>query len=78
VRIAQALNTLRRVFPLTLKPLIQSLHVSVVLNGVTTPVPNDPVTGWQYKADSNSIVFLGTYVPPPGALVKIEYAFTKP
>lgn len=77
VRIAQALNTLRRVFPLTLKPLVQSLHVSVVLNGVTTLVPQDPVTGWQYKADSNSIVFLGTYVPPPGSLVRIDYAFTK-
>ncbi len=77
VRIAQALNTLRRVFPLTLKPLLQTLRVSVVVGGVSTPIVQDPVAGWQYRADSNSVVFLGTYVPPPGALVRIDYAFSK-
>lgn len=73
VQIAQALNTLKRVFPLTLKPVGGSLTVSV--NG--TVIPENPVTGWQYRADTNSVVFLGTYVPPPRAVVRLEYAFVK-
>lgn len=71
--IAQALNTLRRVFPLTLKPLLSSLNVKV--NGAV--VPQDPVNGWQYQMNTNSIVFLGTYIPPPGAILEFEYAFAK-
>lgn len=78
VQIAQALNTLKRVFPLTLKPIVGSIHVSVILNGVSTPVPDDLVNGWQYQADTNSIVFLGTYVPPPGSTIRIDYAFSRP
>lgn len=77
VRIAQALNTLRRVFPLTLKPLLSSLTVTVVEGTSSTVVPNDPVRGWQYRADTNSIVFLGTYIPPPGSTVRVEYAFSR-
>ena len=73
VSIAEALNTLRRVFPLTLKPLLSSLTVTV--NGVV--IPQDPINGWQYRADTNSIVFLGTYIPPPGAILRLEYAFAK-
>ncbi len=73
VSIAEALNTLRRVFPLTLKPLLSSLTVKV--NGVT--IPQDPISGWQYRLDTNSIVFLGTYIPPPGAILRLEYAFAK-
>ena len=73
VLIAQALNTLKRVFPLTLKPVLGS--ISVTVNGAA--VPENPVTGWQYRADTNSIVFLGTYVPPPAAIIRIEYAFVK-
>lgn len=72
-RIAQALNTLKRVFPLTIVPLLSSLRVTV--DG--TAVPNDAINGYQYRADTNSVVFLGTYVPPPGSTVRIEYAFSR-
>lgn len=78
VKIAQALNTLKRVFPLTLIPVVPSITVTVTdTNGVSFVVPNDPVNGFQYRVDTNSIVFLGTYVPPPGATVSIQYAFSK-
>jgi hypothetical protein len=73
VQIAEALNTLRRVFPLTLKPLLSSLTVKI--NGVV--IPQDQISGWQYREDTNSIVFLGTYIPPPGAVLRLEYAFAK-
>jgi hypothetical protein len=73
LQIAEALNTLRRVFPLTLMPAPGTLTVTV--DGVT--IPQDPVNGWTYKADTNSIVFLGTYVPPPGSIVQMKYAFNK-
>lgn len=79
LRIAQALNTLKRVFPLTLPPLIASLHVTVIdTTGAAVALPQDPVSGWQYRADSNSVVFLGTYIPPPGSTVRIDYAFSRP
>jgi hypothetical protein len=78
LKIAQALNTLKRIFPLTLKPIVNSLRVTVVLsNGATMEVPNDAVSGFQYRADTNSVVFLGTYIPPPGSQVRLEYAFAK-
>jgi hypothetical protein len=41
-------------------------------------VPQNDVTGWQYRPDTNSVVFLGTYVPPPGSTIRIEYAFARP
>jgi hypothetical protein len=74
LRIAQALNTLKRVFPLTLPPIANSISVQV--NGAT--VPQDPVNGWQYRADTNSVVFLGNYVPPPAATVRLQYAYARP
>ncbi len=77
VRIAQALNTLKRVFPLTLKPIVGSVHVTVTDGTNTVTVPNDLASGFQYRADTNSVVFLGIYVPPPGSTVTIQYAFTK-
>ncbi len=77
VKIAQALNTLKRVFPMTLKPIAGSVSVTIISGTTTTVVPNDPVSGFQYRADTNSVVFLGTYIPPPGATVRIEYAFSK-
>lgn len=73
VLIAQALNTLKRVFPLTLKPVAGT--ISVTVNGA--PIAENPVSGWQYRADTNSVVFLGTYVPPPASIIRIEYAFVK-
>lgn len=78
VRIAQALNTLKRVFPMTITPIVSSIRVTVIDGASTTTVPRDDVRGWQYRADTNSIVFLGTYIPPPGATVRIEYAFARP
>jgi hypothetical protein len=78
LQIAQALNTLKRVFPLTLLPIVNSIHVTVLSGGSSSAIPNDPINGWQYRSDTNSIVFLGTYVPPPGSTVQIEYAYTKP
>jgi hypothetical protein len=78
IRIAQALNTLKRVFPLTLKPIANSLRVTVITSaGETIVVPNDPVGGFQYRADTNSVVFLGTFIPPPASQVRLEYAFAK-
>lgn len=74
IRIAQALNTLKRVFPLTLPPIVNSITVTV--NGAT--IPQDPVNGWQYRTDTNSIVFLGNYVPPPGSTVRLTYAYARP
>ena len=73
VQIAEALNTLRRVFPLTLVPLLSTLTVTI--NGVV--IPHDAINGWDYRADTNSIVFLGNYIPPPAAMIRVEYAFTK-
>lgn len=70
VQIAQALNTLRRVFPLSIVPDPSTLSVTV--NGVA--IPRDVVNGWQYRAETQSIAFLGNYVPPPGAQIRIEYA----
>ncbi len=78
VRIAQALNTLKRVFPMTLIPIVSSIRVTVIDGATSTLVPQNDVTGWQYRADTNSIVFLGTYVPPPGSTVRLEYAFARP
>jgi len=70
VQIAEALNTLHRVFPLTLVPVAGT--ISVTVNGA--PVPDDPINGWQYDTSTNSITFLGLYVPPPAAVIQITYA----
>jgi hypothetical protein len=77
LRIAQALDTLKRVFPLTLIPIANSVRVTVLVGAQATSVPNDPILGFQYRPDTNSVVFTGTYVPPPGSTVRIDYAFTK-
>lgn len=74
IRIAQALNTLKRVFPLTLPPIANSITVTV--NGAV--IAPDLVNGWKYDADTNSIVFLGNYVPPPGSTVRLRYAYARP
>jgi hypothetical protein len=74
VKIAAALNTLRRVFPLSLKP--DPTTLSVLVNG--TAVPRDIVNGWQYREETQSVTFLGNYVPPPGAVLRFEYAIATP
>jgi hypothetical protein len=73
VQIAQALNTLRRIFPLSVEPGTDSIVVTV--NGVA--IPRDPAMGWQYRPQTQSIAFLGTYIPPPGSIIRIEYAISK-
>jgi hypothetical protein len=72
-RIAQALNTLRKLFPLSLKP--DSSTIQVTVNGVS--VPQDPSGGWTYVAALNAIEFLGAYVPPPGSEIHIKYAIAQ-
>ncbi len=71
--IARAINTLRRVFPLSLTP--DAGTVSVRVNGQA--IPRDVVNGWQYRPETRSIAFLGNYVPPPRAQVRIEYAIVE-
>ena len=73
VQIAQALNTLRRVFPLSLEP--DPATISVRVNGVL--IPRDIVNGWQYRDETQSIAFLGNYVPPPAAQILVEYAISE-
>ena len=74
VKIAAALNTLRRVFPLSLKP--DPATITVRVNGAQ--IPKDVVNGWQYRTETQSITFLGNYVPPPGAVLRFEYAIAIP
>ncbi len=69
LQIAQAIKTLRRIFPLTFTPDPSTLNVMV--NGAT--IPSDPVNGWTYQASINSIVFSGNYVPAPGSQIVIQY-----
>lgn len=74
VRIAQALNTLKRVFPLSLPP--DPATISVMVDGV--PVAAHPIAGWEYRTEINSIAFPGDYVPPPGSQLRIFYAIAEP
>ena len=69
-QIAEALNTLRKIFPLSLKPDPSTIQVNV--NGAQ--IPRDATNGWTYVASVNAIEFLGTYVPPPAADIQIQYA----
>jgi hypothetical protein len=78
LRLAQQLNTLKRVFSMTLLPISSSIRVTVVDGTTSTTIPRDDVRGWQYRPDTNSVAFLGTYIPPPGATVRIDYAFIRP
>ena len=70
IRIAEALNTLRRIFPLSVEP--EPGTIAVMVNGQS--IPRDPFVGWQYQPDTRTITFLGTYVPPPGASIQLKYA----
>jgi len=73
-RVAEALNTLKRIFPLTLKP--DPATIAVLIDGA--PIKQDAANGWQYRPEINSIEFAGDYVPPPGATISIFYAILKP
>lgn len=70
VQIAEALNTLRKIFPLSLKPDVATIQVRV--NGQL--ISKDATSGWTYVPSVNAIEFLGTYVPPPKADIQIQYA----
>jgi hypothetical protein len=70
IRIAEALNTLRRAFPLSVAP--DEGTITVTVNGAR--IPKDPFVGWQYQSDTRTVTFYGTYVPPPGAAILIQYA----
>lgn len=74
MRIAEALNTLKRVFPLSLQPDPGTITVSV--DG--RQIARHPVAGWEYREEINSIAFSGDYVPPPGSQLRIFYAIDKP
>ena len=69
-QIAEALKTLRKIFPLSLTP-DPATPISVTVNGAA--ILEDPVNGWTYQANINSIVFTGNYVPPPGSTIVITY-----
>ena len=68
--IARHLKTLRKYFPLSVTPDVTTLSVTV--DG--QPVAQDPEQGWQYLPAINSIAFLGSFVPDPGATIVITYA----
>ena len=44
---------------------------SVFVDGVL--IPEDPILGWTYKEEERGIAFEGSFIPPPGAEVRIEY-----
>jgi hypothetical protein len=69
-RIAEAVNTLRKVFPLSLKP--DPTTIQVLVNGAS--IAQNASSGWTYVATQNAIEFLGSYVPPPGSTIVITYA----
>jgi hypothetical protein len=68
-KIALNLKTLRRYFPLSVVPDPSSILVTV--DG--QPVAQDAAGGWQYLAPINSVAFLGSFVPDPGARITITY-----
>ena len=72
-RIAQALNTLRKVFPLSLKP--DPSTIQVLVDGAA--ISQNSSNGWTYVAALNAIEFLGSYVPPPGSKIDITYAISQ-
>ena len=43
----------------------------VEVNGA--PIPRNATSGWTYDGGTRSIQFLGNYVPPPGAEVRVRY-----
>lgn len=58
-----------RVFPLSTVPVTETLAVWVD----DVQVQNDPQQGWQYDGSTNSVVFSGSFVPPSGSTIKVEY-----
>lgn len=69
IDIAKGSVTLRRRFPLSLKPLIGTISVFVD-NG---RIAENDQFGWHYDALTNTVEFKGDYVPPPRSQIRIVY-----
>jgi hypothetical protein len=67
--IQQRIVELTTQFKLDRQPKISTIQV--IVNGVA--MPNDASNGWTYVADSNSVQFHGTAVPPAGASISINF-----
>ncbi len=57
------------VFNLTYVPVEETIEVVVD----DELIPEDPVQGWQYDAEYNTIRFDGKYVPPRGTTISVSY-----
>lgn len=68
-QLARRLTSLRRVFPLSAPPLVASIRVRV--DG--RAVPQSDTNGWRWLAAERAVAFSGSFVPPPGASVEIDY-----
>ena len=58
-------------FPLSSTPVLGTLRVEVLDDGVTFAFVED--LDWTYNASENSVVFLA-FVPSPGATIQVHYA----
>lgn len=67
-QLALRLTGLRRIFPLSAPPLVSSIRVLV--DGRVVP---QGASGWTWDAAERAVVFEGSFVPPPGAMVEIQY-----
>lgn len=67
--LALSLSGLRRSFPLSAPPALDS--ISVFVDG--RRIPRSLASGWTWDARGRAVTFAGTYLPPPGAEIRIEY-----
>lgn len=75
-RVALALDTLRRRFPLSLTPIPGRIEVRVrETEGGELRVL--PPSDWRWDEAPNELVFEGAYLPPPGAHLEVEYALAE-
>lgn len=42
--------------------------------GAAQPVPQDALAGWTYDQAAGAVEFLGTYLPPPGSTIEVDFA----
>jgi hypothetical protein len=68
-RIGFSIAGLIRVFPLSEVPVIDTIAVGV--DGET--IPEDPVHGYSYWPDANSIAFEGEFIPPARSEITVSY-----
>jgi len=62
---------LSRKFLLSRYPDLDFMPITVMVDGVE--ILEDPDTGWQFKEAERAIHFPGSYVPPPGSTIVVEY-----